>query len=270
MKSREYGTWPPRNGLNAERQKNYDPYNRSMKGEAFLHVDEYADTDIEEYYRVPAQKDVTGDPNKQDREALSKRSDQSRKDKATKRQLVIRQVVGILVGSVIVVTSYQARAQQQAASDTPAPKEPDKQEQVVPPVPADTDTVVDTDTDVSDTTEPAAVTLLPGWVWSKDKKTVVLQLSDEDGNLIKEIAADVSVSVVAAKCTKEGERIYTATAKDEDKTYSDTQTESIAPLGHSFDKGKATVLENGQEAMTFECTRCHEKFTIATSITEND
>ena len=94
MKSREFGTWPPRNGLNPERQKLYDPYNRAFKGESYLHVDEYAGMDTEEYYHVPETKDMSGDPHEQNGAAQSSQARRA-KSKGRLRQNMLRQVVGV-------------------------------------------------------------------------------------------------------------------------------------------------------------------------------
>lgn len=243
MKSREFGTWPPRNGLGASRQKLYDEYNLSFKKERPPQPREYASSDVEEYYRVPETKDVSGNPYEQNSDVLSSQSNRTRSASAAKRQLMLRQVAGLLVGSVVIATTYQAMAERQPVSDPPA---------------------------VVQTEEQEPISLFPSWNWSDDKQTVILELCDADGKLIKEIPATVGVSEMAATCNQEGSKTYTATAEDGDNQYSDSQSETLPPLGHAFDEGKVTVLENGQTAITFECTRCHEQFTIATSMTEND
>ena len=256
MKSREYGTWPPRNVWGPDRQKLYDEHNRSFKRERSPQPNEYASTDIEEYYRVPETKDMSGNPYEKNGSA---RSSQSQRTKNTRQlqQRVMQQVVGVLAGSVVIVSSYQAMAaERQIVPEPPAVVQTEDQTPDTPQVPEQIET------------EP--VKLSPSWIWSDDKQTVTLELSDADGNKIKEISATVSVSETAATCNKEGLKTYIATAEDEDDQYSDSQSEPIPPLGHSFDGGKETVLENGQTAMTFECTRCHEQFTIQTSMTEND
>ena len=242
MKVREFGTWPPRNGLGAERQKLYDPYNLSFKKERIPEAKEYASSDIEEYYRVPEMKDMTGNPYEQSTKTPSKKRDQS----TMKRRLMLRQVVGLLVGSVVIATTYQAMAEQQKQPEPPAIIEPSAQ-------PGETDAA-----------------LIPNWKWAEDKQTVILELFDSEGNLIKEIPAVVTVSDEEATCNKEGTRTFTATVEDESHQYTDSQIEALPPLGHAFDEGKATVLESGQSAITFECTRCHEQFTVATDMTEND
>lgn len=255
MKSREFGTWPPRNALGADRQHLYDEYNRAFKKERPAQPKEYASSDIEEYYRVPEIKDVSGDPNEQCYEALSRISDREKNTKASKRQLVLRQVVGLLVGSVVIVTTYQAMAEQrQSPSDSPSIVEPDKEN-------------TDRQPGQEDNAQDA---LSPIWTWSEDNQTVVLELYDSDGNLIDEIPVSVSVSEEPATCNREGLKTYTAAAESDGYSYTDTQSEPIPPLGHTFDSGTSTVLDNGQTAMVFTCTRCHEQFTVATSYTEND
>ena len=169
---------------------------------------------------------------------------------------MLRQVVGVLVGSVIIVTTYQAMAERQNVPDSPAVVQAENQ---TPDTPSK-----------QDQTNPEPIQLVPNWKWSDDKQTVILELSDLNGNLIKEITATVSVSETAATCNQEGQKTYTATVEDEDKQYSDSQSETLPPLGHTFDGGKETVLENGKTVIVFECTRCHEQFTFEMSMTEID
>ena len=265
MKSREYGTWPPRNGLGPERQKLYDEFNRAFKKERPPQPKEYASSEIEEYYRVPEMKDMSGNPYERNDTAKSGQSKQS-KNTQRLRQNILRQVIGVLVGSVIIVTTYQTMAERQRVSAAPAIVETEDQ---TPDTPSGAELTPGAPSG-AEQTENEPVTLFPTWNWSEDKQTVVLMLSDINGNLIKEITATVSVSEIAATCNKEGRKTYTATAKDEDNQYSDTQSETLPPLGHDFGDGQVIVLENGQTAMSFECTRCHEHFTIQTSMTEND
>lgn len=352
MKSREFGTWPPRNGLGAERQYLYDEYNRAFKKERPPQPKEYASSDIKEFYRVPEMKDVSGNPYERNAEALAKQSSQARGAKALKRQLILRQVVGLLVGSVVIVTTYQAMAAQQqqqppaeppaiiaqeqdasgsgsqqsdegnpdssanagqngaisdvrqnevANSESPATAESEEPNADTEGSTADaeepTSDSQQNDGENSDSPESAASeepssdpqqngggnaqsptesedgsteTLSSKWRWSADKQIAYLELYDSDGTLIESIPATVRVSEEPATCTQEGRRIFKATAVYEKVTYSDTRTEALSPLGHVFDSGKETVLENGETAMIFTCTRCHEEFTIVTSYTEND
>lgn len=254
MKSREFGTWPPRNVLGADRQHLYDEYNRAFKRERPPQPKEYASSDVAEYYRVSEMKDVTGDPNQQSHEALSQISDRGNNAKASRRQLMLRQAICLLAGSVVIVTTYQAMAAQQSPSDSPAIVVPDKE-----------------NTDRQPGQEDDAQSMLsPSWKWSEDNQTAVLELYDSEGNLIDEIPVSVSVSEEPATCNREGLKTYTAAAERDGYSYTDTQSEPIPPLGHTFDSGTSTVLDNGQTAMVFTCTRCHEQFTVATSYTEND
>ena len=255
MKSREYGVWPPRNGLGAERQKLYDEFNRAHKGEAFLRVEEYADSNVEEYYRVPMMKDVSGDPNKQDYEAITKNyKKKERKNPAAKRQRVLQQVVGVLVGAVVIVTTYQSM-KSRGAQIEPEPELPVTQEAG------------------PSTGEPGGTTVKPAlteeWTWSEDGKTAVLTLKDENGAVVAEKEAEITVSVEEATCTKPGASTATASAEAEGETYTDERTEELPALGHDFGEGREVVLASGETAYEFECDRCHELFTIVNSVSEN-
>ena len=276
MKSREYGTWPPRNGLNAERQKLYDPYNRAMKGEAYLHVDEYASMDVEEYYRVPAQKDVTGDPGKQDPGSASSRNKRDN-NSALRRQTLIRQVAGMVAGSVIITTSYTAaiqRQQEQKPDEPPASVEPAEPGQndpaVVPPTTESEEPSEEISEEISEESASESITFVLTWKWSDDHRSATLELADEQGTLIKEIPAFVSVAQLPPTCNTEGTVTYTATADKDGEPWSDTYVETVAPLGHDFDEGEEIVLEDGRTVWHTECTRCGEEFTIENHVTEND
>ena len=266
MKSREYGTWPPRNGLNPERQKLYDPYNRALKGEPYLHVNEYASMDVEEYYRVPAQKDMSGDPYERDRESRPGQSKQSGNAKQMKRMNMIRQVACMVAGSVIITTSYTAAIQRQ-------------QEQPIEPVvsvePADPDTSTPALPIVSEPVSDEPVSEEPTdvrqtWQWSDDHRSATLVITDAQGEVLAEIPAAVNVVSLPASCTTAGSVTYTATAEPDGESVTDTYVEIEPALGHAFDQGEEIVLENGHTAMHFECSRCHEEFTIENQMTEND
>ena len=95
MKSREYGTWQPRNVFGPERQKLYDEHNRFLKKERAPQPKEYASAGIDEYYRVPEMKDMTGNPYEQNKDVLSGKSQKGTKNAgASRRQLMLRQVAG--------------------------------------------------------------------------------------------------------------------------------------------------------------------------------
>ena len=256
MKSREFGVWPPRNEFGVERQKLYDEHNHSFKKERPTQPEEYASINIEEYYRVPETKDESGNPYEENNDSLSKSKNDSN-SKLKNRLKAIQQVAVLAVGSVLVVTSYQAAA---------------KQQNVPPKPPAD---VLPSDSTSSDTTNSGSTDTQPeafiaNWIWSDDMSSAVLELFDLNGVLLKELPAIINITEEAATCNKEGLRTYTATVSEEDEEYSDSQTEPIPPTGHDFDDGKEVILENGQKALVFECKHCHEQFTIVTSMTETD
>ena len=246
MKVREFGAWPPQNAPGIKRKNSVDEFNRSFKGKQFTSHPEYASREVEEYYRVPEIKEVG--PKQFDQQddvsGSGKKKDRQGKNTNQLRQNMLRQVAGLVAGSVVITTSYQAVIQQQQQVEQPA--------------------IVQEQTDV----DPVRVST--NWKWSEDNETVILEISGPDGKLIKTITAVVSVAEIPATCNKEGIKTYTATAEDGDKTYSDTRSEPLAPLGHDFDEGKVLVLEDGRTVMTFECARCHEQFTIGTSMAEND
>ena len=240
----EFGKWSPYNNDNPKYSG--DEYNRSFIKERFECPQEFEGSDYDEYYSVPKMSD-SFDFQKKKKE----KSGQKSKNTKQLRQNMISKVVCLAAGSVIITTSYQSVIKQQQQAPQPDVLPPYKQTQDIP--------AEDEQTDLS-----------PNWNWSEDKKTVILELCDADGNVIKEIPAVVSVSDVEATCNKEGERTYTANVEYEGNEYSNSQSETLPPLGHDFGEGSSEVLENGETIMTFECERCHEQFTFKTFMTEND
>ena len=252
MKLKEYGAWPPY-GVSGDNPKySADEYNRDLTKERFDVPDGYASKNVDEYYQPPRMQDAFENLTEKKEESKERQKARQEQKKREARKNMLRQVTGVLVGSVIVVTTYQAVAARQNVPDSPAVAQPENQN-------PDTDQTI-----------PEPIQLVPNWKWSDDKQTVILELLDSDGNLIKEIPATISISEKPATCNKEGQKTYTATVEDEGKRYSDSQSEPLPPLGHAFDGGKETVLENGKTVTVFECTRCHEQFTFETSMTEID
>jgi hypothetical protein len=257
MKVKGFGARPARNVSSGGQNSSFDEYNRSFKGDPYNFAykkKNYRDStgfmsrSVEEYYHVPEMKDTTTEQDDQNNRS-SNRSDSSSsaRAKASKaRQAVIRQVAAVVAGSVVVVGGYQASLK--IRSQPPVdPKPP----------------VVDVDP-----TEDPGVTTTSSWEWSDDFTAAVLVLTDTEGNIVSEVEATVTTAEDPAGCTTDGKRTYTATASANGRTYTDTQEEELPALGHDFDDGTEITLADGRTAMDFECTRCHEHFTIVNSISE--
>jgi len=129
MKAKEFGAWPPHNDFKSGQRYSANGYNKSFKKERFPSVQEYANRDLDEYHRFEETKDFTKEPAAQ--KSDGNRSNQSKKtDNANKmRQRVLQQAVGIVVGSTVVVTSYQAQVEER------------EKQQVLEPTVAVTETV---------------------------------------------------------------------------------------------------------------------------------
>ena len=108
------------------------------------------------------------------------------------------------------------------------------------------------------------------WQWSSDHRSATLLITDAQGKVLAEIPAAVSVIQLPPTCNTDGTVTYTATAKPDGESVTNTYVETEPALGHAFDEGEEIVLENGHTAMHFECSRCHEEFTIENQMTEND
>ena len=108
------------------------------------------------------------------------------------------------------------------------------------------------------------------WIWSSDMQTVSVELVRRDGVVIKELPAVVTVTQQDPVCNQTGLKTFTATAEDEDEVvYSDVRYETLSPLGHDHYVVEETILD-GQIIRVYECSRCHERFTITIDIDDND
>ena len=109
------------------------------------------------------------------------------------------------------------------------------------------------------------------WKWSTDYSTASLEFLDEEGTVINEIPAIVTITQENATCNKEGTKTFNATVKDEEgNDYSDTHLETITPSGHNFNNGKLVELEDGTMVVEYECEHCHEKIIVNIGIGESD
>ena len=258
MITKEYGAWPTWNVSSSGQKKSFDPYNRHLKKERFPRAEEYACRNLEQYHHYSEYNDLTAEEYRKKKKDDSNRS----RNSSSSRMRIMQQVVCFVAGSTIIVSSYNAVIKQQQAEAMPQPAPPAVVQEVednpipeIPEIPEE---------------EVAPQVASVEWVWDDANKSANVKLLDSEGNIINESLANISIATVDATCNKEGSRTYTASVDYEGESYTDSKTETIQPLGHSFDDGKETVLSSGQSAMEFECKRCHEHFTIATSSSEKD
>ena len=254
MKAREYGAWPSRNVFSGGQRYSFDEYNREYKKVRYKSAEEYASRNVKEYHHYSEYNDSYAE------ESKKRHFDKNSKNSHAARMRVMQQIVCLIAGSTIIVSTYQAMKNRELQAEAmPQPEPPAAVQEIedkpeVPVVPE----------------EPAVPVTSVEWIWDEANHTAKARLLDSEGNLIEEVPAEVTTTTVNPTCTKEGSNTYTASVERDDKTFTDSRTEAIQPLGHSFDNGKDTVLDSGQSAKEFECTRCHEHFTIATSSSEID
>lgn len=231
MKSREFGAWPPWNVRPGGRTNSGDEYNSYFKKERAKAAPEYASRTYQEYHTQSEQKDTQ---TQQPQQPKLWDSHSSKTDKLKKRSKVLRQVVGLVVGSVIIVTTYQtqveARTQERKAS-------------VVP--------------------EGAAVS----WNWDTDDGVPSMSFFDEDGNE-HSLPAQLSETEQPASCTEDGLRTSTATVIDgSGAEFRDTQTQLLPATGHQFpEEGEET--EPG--TVRYRCTACGEALEISYDVVEEE
>lgn len=107
-------------------------------------------------------------------------------------------------------------------------------------------------------------------IWSSDMTTATIELVNEDGSVLRELPATVNVTQEDPTCNQTGTKTYTATAEDEDeKIYTDVKQETISALGHETEIVSQTI-KDGKLIIVYECSRCHEQYTVTIDINEND
>ena len=244
----EYGRWFVRNDPQTWRRK-MGAYNRPFN-ERYQRPPEYTPS-AEEYSHYPAIKNVVAEQEEKKKQlqqdGASKHSDRIKRQSRTAQNVgrnignIVKNIVGravaVVAGSVIVVSGYQAIAAENAKS-----------------------------------AEIPIVQVVADWDdWDVSDSTIMLKLKDSQGNVVKEVPAEITLTEeIAATCTKEGSKTYTATAQDNGKVYSDSYTDTVSPIGHHFDDGTAGTDENGYSVIVYECSECHEKVKGSASAEEND
>lgn len=246
MKANEYKAWYRRNDPESAR-RGLEEFNRPF-GERYERPPEYS-FGQEAYPQYPERVDISEKQEayqrgEEDKKKNSQSSEKTQKEQRMKRMrgnsaarsvvsAVAAPAAGIVVGAVILVSSYQAI-----------------ESQAIPELP------------------PIVATVDCDWGEAFDSATITL--TDENGTFIAELPATVNTEVTEATCTQAGSRTYTASAVYEGETYSKDHTEPLAPLGHSFGEGKVVQDEHGTPMMEYECEHCHEKITVSIELEEEE
>ena len=235
MNASEFKAWLLRNvGKGGSRPKT-DPFNRQLKGnERNPSASEYASKDVQEYNHYAENQDLRKkDDDQQDESSQQQQQQQQGSQnamsskaggqvaKSVARSLVSK-VALVVVGSVTVVTSYNVIKEKNVAASTVA--------------------------SVS-------------WAWNEDHSDATLSLLNKDGILIRHVGSTITSAETPATCDKDGQLIFTATATDQDQTYTDQQSVVLAALGHALNDGEE-ILIDGDPALRYECTRCHKDFVV--------
>ena len=247
MKAKGFGAWPIRNDPGSSTKRVVDEYNRMFKRERPQQPKEYTRMGTDEYSKIPETKDFTQSSDEQEqRDSAKKDNSQQAKQRAQSqmRQNLVGRFVAVSAGTVVLVNTNPVLANMFPFL---------KVESLFPGLVA-----------------TSQVELVPEWTWSEDNLTVTLTLKDDQGETVKELPVTVDVEEEPATCTAEGLKTFTASATEDGKDYTDSRTEPIPPTGHAFGEGNTSVSADGQTTITFECTNCHETFTIVTHMAEND
>lgn len=241
----EYKAWYRRNDPQNARE-GWDAYNRPF-GERYERPSEYQDVRGDAYHHFPERYDITADqdkkrlqPDEEKQQDMSRQAQRARTARAgqTAVKSVVQSIAGtcvaVVVGAVVLVSGYQAIEAEKAAETA------------------------------------AAIVETVDWAWSEDNEVVTASLINEDGSVITELPAVVTVAVEEATCTADGRKTYTATVEYNEETYTNVRYDMLPATGHTFDEGKVVITENGPPMIEIECTHCHKKFTVTATIDEND
>ena len=257
MNAKEFEAWLARNVSRGGRPNSVDEYNRAFKKERPDSAEEYASRNVKEYHYYSETKGLNSeqdeDSNDQSKSDKNKQKSKQRSNSQLTRNLVSR-FIGIAMGAMIVANGYQAMGGN-LPFDLPITFFPAAEETPKPDDGGD---------------DHGTGLLLANWVWSEDHMSATLRLTDDKGTLVKELPAAVNVVRTEPGCSTEGSAVYTASAEDGGDSYSDSYTEILPAQGHIFDGGTTSVSEDGKIVVIFECTHCHEQFTITTTVTENE
>ena len=113
MKVKGFGARPSRNVSSGGQKGSFDEYNRTFKGDPYNlaykkknygDLTGYMDRGVEEYYRVSEMKDTTSDDDQKENATAAGAAAAAGKS----RQVVLRQVAGLLMGAVVITAGYQA------------------------------------------------------------------------------------------------------------------------------------------------------------------
>lgn len=242
MKVKERHSWSAFNEGKGGQRNSYDEFNKALKGnERNPKVKEYASMGMEEYHHYSERAEYIEEDDddskvkQQDNKKQNSSSNISRTTNIAKS--VVGKVVAVVVGGVVVVTTYRTiQANEKKPDPTPTP----------------------------------VVISSVNWKWSNDYKSALVEFIGADGKVIKEGAAQITTTKTDATCNQEGSILYTGSIQEGDKNYTDSKTETLPALGHSFDEGHQIILPSGDIQVTYECSRCHEEYVVTIGVEENE
>ena len=269
MKAKEFGSWASSKMSKGGFRAPSDEFNKSFKGQQYRRYKEYASSDLEEYHKYPGTKDLTAEEeekkqNQEQQSEESKSKNQRTKNSSARqsssritRNLVSR-VVAITAGSIVLVNTNPVLAERFPYLQMSEIFGDDLPGETTPYNPAENDPT-------------PADALTPNWTWSEDHESASLELLNGEGALIATIPATVRVVEEKVEtCTEEGSKVYTASAEREGTDYSDSYSEVVPPIGHTFGNMKISTTEDGQTVVTFECENCHEQYSLTATVEDED
>ena len=94
----------------------------------------------------------------------------------------------------------------------------------------------------------------PEWSWDGYDAATATFTCANDGNHVEELTAEVLSEVTSApSCTTDGERTYTAIVNFDDQDYTDTRTETLVSIDHSYGEPEWSWDGYNAATATFTC-----------------
>lgn len=108
----------------------------------------------------------------------------------------------------------------------------------------------------------------PEFTFSDDYASATAKFACKKCNKSKSVLAVITSSTREATCTEDGETVYTATATNDGKTYTDTRKVSIPARGHEYEEPVFTFSDDYTSATAkFICTGCEYVQTMSAVVT---
>ena len=111
----------------------------------------------------------------------------------------------------------------------------------------------------------------PVWSWAEDNSMAVATFTTRDGQTVEKETADISIERTEPTHTEPGKIVYTATVEFQGETYTDTKTDILPALGHTFGEPEWTWAEDlSMATATFTCADDEASQTVNATLTKEE